>query len=307
MAEILIAIQIIFSIGVGLFVMSLLKKGRFSVIRTQIQLARGKIEHWPRELRPLGVVLAPWMPLSNRLAQGSSQVKRALLTLGFHPQFDDREFSKMRITLAAITVLIGVLAVFYCVVVMGVGSLQWGVVGIGVASVMAFYLPQLKLFEVYQLARGRISRAFPSFLDVLSLTLESGQNFQSALQMSAQRLPESRFRSDLRGQLQEVLREIRAGESRILALQKFSDRLGLPEVTQFVASVSAAERQGVSVSALLRRQAEQLRSSRALSAERHAMKMPVKLLAPLAICIFPCTFLVLAFPIAIRLSHSGLF
>jgi tight adherence protein C len=83
--------------------------------------------------------------------------------------------------------------------------------------------------------------------------------------------------------------------------------MALPEVTQFVASVSTADRQGVSVTELLRRQSRQIRLSRALSAERHAMKLPVKLLAPLAICIFPCTFLVIAFPIAVRLSESGLF
>ena len=148
---------------------------------------------------------------------------------------------------------------------------------------------------------------FSSFLDVLALTLESGLNFQSALQMSAQRLPGNEAGLSLRRQLEEVLRDIRSGEHRLAALQKFGDRLTLPQVTQFVASVTAAERQGVSVAVLLRRQAEQLRTSRALSAERHAMKMPVKLLAPLAICIFPCTFIVLAFPLAIRLTNSGLF
>ncbi len=36
-------------------------------------------------------------------------------------------------------------------------------------------------------------------------------------------------------------------------------------------------------------------------AERLAMESPVKMLGPLILCIFPCAFLVIAFPIAHRL------
>ncbi len=262
---------------------------------------------WPNQFRWFERVWRMISPIANRYVRPSPAIRQELLAIGIDARFDDQEFSKMR--LAALTT----------------GGIAAGTIGLALLAptttlpgelvlllffmgcLIGFYLPRVRLHDHYQQSRRRIIRVFSSFLDVLALTLESGLNFQSALQMAAQRLPVDGAGHSLRVQLDEVLRDIRSGEHRLAALQKFGDRLALPQVTQFVASVTAAERQGVSVSTLLRRQAEQLRTSRALSAERHAMKMPVKLLAPLAICIFPCTFLVLAFPLAIRLTSSGLF
>jgi tight adherence protein C len=172
---------------------------------------------------------------------------------------------------------------------------------------LGFYFPRARLREKSGAVLKRIQRSFPSFLDVFALTLESGQNFQSALILAGQHLAEPSGRPGLRAQLEEVLRAIRAGKPRVDALQQMAERLGLPEVIQFVASVATSEKQGASITGLLRRQSQQLRLSRALAAERHAMKLPVKLLAPLAICIFPCTFLVLGFPIGVQLLSSGIF
>ncbi len=267
----------------------------------------GLQRHWPQQFRLFEVVWGYISLIGARYVRPSPAIRQELRAVGLDPRFDDHEFSKMRL---AASFTGGIAAV-------AVGVLLWAITRsidgrvvlllflLGI--LMGFYLPRIRLRDHYEQSRRRVIRVFSSFLDVLALTLESGLNFQSALQMAAQRLPTNQAGLTLRSQLDDVLRDIRSGEHRLAALQKFGDRLALPQVTQFVASVTAAERQGVSVSALLRRQAEQLRTSRALSAERHAMKMPVKLLAPLAICIFPCTFIVLAFPLVIRLTNSGLF
>ena len=66
-----------------------------------------------------------------------------------------------------------------------------------------------------------------------------------------------------------------------------------------------AERQGASLAPLLRVQARQRRTERWLQAERVAMRAPVRMLMPLVLCIFPGTFAVIAFPIAIRLLEEG--
>lgn len=262
---------------------------------------------WPAQFRWFARVWRVISPMANRYVRPSPTIRQELLAIGMDARFDDQEFSKMRLaSLITGGIAAGVIGLGLLV---STPTLRWELVFLLflMGCLIGFYLPRIRLHDLYQQSRRRIIRVFSSFLDVLALTLESGLNFQSALQMAAQRLPGDGAGHSLRVQLYEVLRDIRSGEHRLAALQKFGDRLALPQVTQFVASVTAAERQGVSVSTLLRRQAEQLRTSRALSAERHAMKMPVKLLAPLAICIFPCTFLVLAFPLAIRLTSSGLF
>ncbi len=49
---------------------------------------------------------------------------------------------------------------------------------------------------------------------------------------------------------------------------------------------------------------EPLRLERFARAEKLAMEAPVKLLGPLILCIFPCTFIVLGYPIVLRLMEG---
>ena len=83
-----------------------------------------------------------------------------------------------------------------------------------------------------------------------------------------------------------------------------SERLEMREVTSVVAAIAQSERSGGSVGNTLRIQAEQQRVERFQRAEKLAMEAPVKLIFPLVAFIFPTTFIVLGFPIAMKLLHS---
>lgn len=275
--------------------------------KPEVIAAQSKMLAWPEPFPRMAASVAFLLPLIEPLVRPSARIRHDLMLVGRSSEFDDREFVKMRYILAVLGAAAGVL-IMVCALLLSYPDISPifftlpAVFGLG-----GFILPRVSLRDRSIAVVGRVQRNFPSFLDVFALTLESGQNFQSALMLSVQHLSEPTGQPGLKAQLQEVLRLIRAGQSRMQALQQLSDRLALPEVVQFVASVAASEKQGVSVTTLLRRQSEQLRMSRALAAERHAMKLPVKLLGPLAICIFPCTFLVLAFPIGMQLLGSGIF
>jgi tight adherence protein C len=63
---------------------------------------------------------------------------------------------------------------------------------------------------------------------------------------------------------------------------------------------------GMNLGPVLRVQADQRRAERFLRAEKLAMEAPVKMLFPLIAFIFPCTFIVLFFPIVMKFMNSGL-
>ena len=102
-----------------------------------------------------------------------------------------------------------------------------------------------------------------------------------------------------------MLRDIRAGRSRSEALHDLSARLALPAISSLVAALLVAERQGGALGPVLRAQAEQRRSERFLRAEKLAMEAPVKMLLPLLVFIFPCTFAMLLFPVVVRFLEEG--
>lgn len=299
--------QLVFAILFGLLISHGFQRFVAYRLQPEVITAQSKILAWPEPFPRLAPLVAPLIPLIDPFIRPSARVLHDLSLVGQSSDFDDREFLKMRYVLGVLGLAAGLLilvsaSLLASSAVSPIFFILPAVLGLG-----GFVLPKASLRDRSTAVVGRVRRNFPSFLDVFALTLESGQNFQSALMLSVQHLSEPARQPGLKTQLQEVLRLIRAGQSRLQALQQLSDRLALPEVVQFVASVAASEKQGVSVTTLLRRQSEQLRLSRALAAERHAMKLPVKLLAPLAICIFPCTFLVLAFPIGMQLLGSGIF
>jgi tight adherence protein C len=65
-----------------------------------------------------------------------------------------------------------------------------------------------------------------------------------------------------------------------------------------------ADRLGLPIGAVLREQALQMRLVRRQRAEEKAQKVPIKILFPMLLCVFPAMFIVIVGPGAIRVMSS---
>ncbi len=145
----------------------------------------------------------------------------------------------------------------------------------------------------------QVLKDLPSYLDVLTLCVESGASRATAMRMALDNAPAS----PLRSLFEEVLQGIRSGETRVEALERVGQRAGIECFSTLVSALVQGEGQGVSLGRLLRIQSEQRSAERFSRAERLAMQAPVKLLGPLILCIFPCTFIVIGVPVVARLME----
>jgi tight adherence protein C len=157
--------------------------------------------------------------------------------------------------------------------------------------------PRRCLSDLGRRRQGQLLRELPFLLDMATLCVEAGLNLQGALQQAALHGPEGPLRAELR----HALADMRAGLPRLQALEELAERTGLAEVRSLVTALTQADQLGMSLGPLLRSQSEQRRAERFLRAEKQALEAPVKMLFPMVFCIFPCTFLIIGFPIAIKL------
>jgi tight adherence protein C len=166
-----------------------------------------------------------------------------------------------------------------------------------------FVYPDLWLKDMRESRQRKILKALPFVLDVITLCVESGLNLMGALENAVSRLPNNPLSIELR----RAMRDIRAGRNRNEALRAFADRIQMPAVSSLVSAIITAEKQGANLGTIMRAQAEQRRNERFLRAEKLAMEAPVKMLFPLIAFIFPCTFLAIGFPIAMKFLEQGAF
>lgn len=162
--------------------------------------------------------------------------------------------------------------------------------------------PGLWLKDRLSRRRNELLKTLPFYLDIITLCVEAGLNLQGALAHALNKGPKGVIHEELR----RVMRDIRAGQSRGESLRRMADRLKEPGITQLVSALTQAESMGMNLGPILRAQAEQRRNERFVLAEKRALQAPVKMLFPLIAFIFPCTFIVLFFPIAMKLMHLGL-
>lgn len=167
------------------------------------------------------------------------------------------------------------------------------------AAALAWWLPALWLRDRAAQRAAQILRALPFVLDMATLCMEAGLNLQGALQQSVAKGPPG----PLRDELQRMLGEVRAGVPRMQALRDMATRLDQPAVRSWVSALVQADALGMNLGPILRAQSDQRRAERFLRAEKLALQAPVKMLFPLVVFIFPCTFLVIAFPIAIQVME----
>lgn len=172
----------------------------------------------------------------------------------------------------------------------------------GLAAIIGAWWPE-RWLRLKRIERERaLLKHLPFVLDLLTLSVESGASLAAALGHAAEKGPQG----PLRDEIQRTLLEVRSGVARAEALRAMALRIDLPAISNWVAAMVSAQQQGSSLGPVLRAQADQRREERFLRAEKAAMKAPVKMLFPLLVFIFPCTFLLLFFPVAVRLMQEGL-
>jgi tight adherence protein C len=169
-------------------------------------------------------------------------------------------------------------------------------------AVFGYAYPAIWLRDLLARRRTELLKSLPFYLDIITLCVEAGLNMQGAMNQAVAKGPKGVLRDDI----QRVLRDIRAGKGRAESLRGMAERLNEPNVSSFVTAVIQAESMGMNLGPVLRAQADQRRTERFLRAEKLAMEAPVKMLFPLIAFIFPCTFVVLFFPIAMKFMHPTL-
>lgn len=169
------------------------------------------------------------------------------------------------------------------------------------ATVIGYFFPQLYLTSRINSRQKEIRKAMPDALDLLTICVEAGLGFDAAMAKVS-----DKWESELSLAFARVIQEIGLGKLRREALKDMSDRIGLPELTSFVAAVIQSEQLGVSMARVLRIQSDQMRIRRRQLAEEEAHKAPVKMLIPMAFLIFPSLMIVLMTPAALRLMNSAM-
>ena len=171
-----------------------------------------------------------------------------------------------------------------------VGKPMFMGVGLGVAAI-CWILPDWVINKKAAARRDEMGRRLPDTLDLLTVSVEAGLGFDSAIAKVCEKMD-----GPLIAEFEIMAREIRIGETRRQALRNLAERVGSNEVASFSRSIIQAEELGTSLGRTLRVQAQDMRIKRQLSAEEKAMKAPVKMLFPTVLFIFPAMFIVILGP-----------
>lgn len=171
------------------------------------------------------------------------------------------------------------------------GMLLGGLIGFLFSLMLPSYYLSLKTRQ--RSKKGL--RELPDFLDLLTVSLEAGLGFDTALNKLV-----SKSEGVLAEEFHRCLEEIRLGKTRREALLGVRDRLLIDELRVLINSILQAEKLGIGLVQVLRVQSQEVREQRKQRAEEAAMKAPIKMLFPLVLFIFPSLFIVLLGPALIQ-------
>ena len=164
-------------------------------------------------------------------------------------------------------------------------------------GLIGFVFPQLWLTSKIQARQKEIRKAMPDALDLLTICVEAGLSFDSAMSKVSEK-----WENQLSLAFARVIREIQLGKLQREALRDMADRLGIAEMTSFVAAVIQSQQLGVSMAKVLRIQSEQMRMKRRQRAEEEAHAAPVKMIFPMGILIFPSILIILMTPALLQIT-----
>ncbi|PBB65025.1 type II secretion protein F [Mesorhizobium sp. WSM4312] len=161
-------------------------------------------------------------------------------------------------------------------------------------------IPSIALDRFESKQKQIYRRGFPDFMDMMITCADAGMSLEAAVE---------RVGSELAGthkwlgiQLAIMNLQLRAGKPLREALRELSDRVGLEEARALAVLFRQSEELGTSLTDALRVYSDEMRGQRIMNAEERANSLPVKMMIPLGLCIFPTVMMVIILPAVIRMK-----
>ena len=169
-------------------------------------------------------------------------------------------------------------------------------------ALIGFYLPNLWLRIRISMRKKMIQLGLPDALDLMVICVESGMGLDAAINRVGE---EMKMANTILSEEFKILNlELRAGKQRRDALRNLALRTGLEDVNSLVTLLIQTEQFGTSIGQALRVHSDAMRTKRHQRAEEIAQKMPVKLIFPLVMFIFPTLLVIVLGPAAISIIKA---
>lgn len=170
---------------------------------------------------------------------------------------------------------------------------------VGIFTILGFFFPQLWLQSRINRRQNEVRKAMPDALDLLTICVEAGLGFEASMSKVAEK-----WENELSILFGRCIREVQLGKTQREALRDMESRVGLPELTSFVAAVIQSQILGVSLAKILRIQSDQMRVKRRQRAEEAAHQAPVKMIIPMALLTFPSIMIILMAPAGFQIAGA---
>lgn len=162
---------------------------------------------------------------------------------------------------------------------------------------LGYAFPAMSFSEKAQKRQKTIALQLPDTLDLLTISVEAGLDFMGAMR----RVVEKHRPGPLKEELERFFKQTELGRPRREALREMANRVQLSDLNAVVSALIQADRLGVSIGPILRAQSDMLRIRRGQRAEKAAQEAPVKMMAPLMVCILPSVFIMILAPVIIQM------
>ncbi len=234
--------------------------------------------------------------LSPRESIDYSTVRLRFLRAGLRGQNAAAAFWGAKIYMALFCIIVFVLSHILFFRVLDNTVLMGATVALGI---LGFYLPDIWLYFKSNSRKNKIVEGLPDALDLLGLCIEAGLGWDSAINRVAGEL--AMVNPVLSEELKLMNLELRAGKARIDALRNLALRTMSTEINNLVTLLIQTDQFGTSLVDAIKVYSDSFRTKRFQKAEEIAAKLPVKLIFPLGLFIFPSLLIVILGPAMIRI------
>ncbi|TFG67619.1 MAG: type II secretion system F family protein [Anaerolineales bacterium] len=168
-----------------------------------------------------------------------------------------------------------------------------------VLAVLGYLTPRIWLLMLVDQRKRELISTFSDALDLLSISVEAGLGFDSALVKVCEQ-----WHNALTKEFNRSVLEMRVGTPRNIALQRMADRTGVQEIQTFIGVLIQSNELGVSIAEVLHTQAVEVRLRRRQRAQELGQQASIKMIFALVFLIFPALLVVLLGPGIPRIFES---